>query len=305
MALRDGNEADAVVAAQERPVPAPRPRKTIVNIQPFTGKDSEDITEWLINWDTAAVANGWTEENQIQLIPAYLSGRAGRMFWRIPLEERQDLEQLKESLEELFNTEEKKFLARQKLQEITQGPRESVAEFSEKVDKLVIKGHDGLDSLERRDRIACEFFIKGLRPEIKETVWEKSPSSFQEAITAAERREVFLSSMGRRARVNTITDDVMATIQRFNEERVKSNDEIWRAIQDLTKAVENLTTQMNSQAKLGTRESVNTPQPRYQRARRPTNERVVCYRCNQPGHLQRACPLEVQRGSQSQNANRS
>ena len=105
---------------------------------------------------------------------------------------------MKESLEELFKTEEKKFLARQKLQEISQGPRESVADFSEKVDKLVIKGHDGLNSLERRDRIACEFFIKGLRPEIKETVWEKSPSSFQEAITAAERREVFPSSMGRR-----------------------------------------------------------------------------------------------------------
>ena len=76
MALREGNEADAVVADQERPVPAPRPRKTIVNIQPFTGKDSEDITEWLINWDIAAVANGWTEENQVQLIPADLSGRS-------------------------------------------------------------------------------------------------------------------------------------------------------------------------------------------------------------------------------------
>ena len=45
MALRDGNEADAVVAGQKIPLPAPRPKKTIVNIQPFTGKDSDDITE--------------------------------------------------------------------------------------------------------------------------------------------------------------------------------------------------------------------------------------------------------------------
>ena len=100
MAHRDENEADAIHVAPQRPVPVPRPRKTIVDIQPFTGKDNEDITEWMI--------------------PAYLSGRAARMFWRIPLEERQELEQLKESLEDLFNTEEKKFLARQKLQEIAQ-----------------------------------------------------------------------------------------------------------------------------------------------------------------------------------------
>ena len=39
MAPRGGNEADAVVVDQERRVQAPRPRKTIMNIQPFTGKD--------------------------------------------------------------------------------------------------------------------------------------------------------------------------------------------------------------------------------------------------------------------------
>eukprot|EP00795_Rhopilema_esculentum_P009761 gene9761-18282_t len=306
MAHRDENEADAIHVAPQRPVPVPRPRKTIVDIQPFTGRDNEDITEWMINWDIAAVANGLTDENQIQLIPAYLSGRAARMFWRIPLEERQDLEQLKESLEDHFNTEEKKFLARQKLQEIAQGPKESVAEFSEKIDKLVIKGHDGLDSLERKDRIACEFFIKGLRPEIKETVWEKSPRSFQEAITAAERREVFLNSLGRKSRVNTISDDVMATIQKFNEERVKSNEEIWKAIQNLTKAVESLASQAANKAQLASQEPVVALQPsRYQGARRPPNGHVVYYRCNQPGHIQRNCPQAAPRRSQQQNTNRS
>ena len=59
MAPRERNETDAVAVDQERRVLAPRPRKTIVNTQPFTGKDTEDITEWLINWDIAAVANKW------------------------------------------------------------------------------------------------------------------------------------------------------------------------------------------------------------------------------------------------------
>lgn len=176
------------------------------------------------------------------------------------------------------------------MQEIAQGSRESVAEFSEKIDRLVIKGQDGLDSFERRDRIARENFIKGLRPEIKQTAWEKSPRSFQEAITAAERREVFLNSVGRKSRINTITDDAMATIQKFKEELVRSNEEIWKAIQNLTKAVESLASQNANQALRAPQEPVVAFQPsRYQGAKRLPNEHAVCYRCNQPGHIQRNC----------------
>ena len=90
-----------------------------------------------------------------------------------------DLDELKDQLDETFNTEEKRFLARQKLQEVIQGPKESVAEFSERVDKLVVKGHDGLDGAERPDRIACESFVKGLRADIKEPVWENALHLFK------------------------------------------------------------------------------------------------------------------------------
>ena len=164
----------------------------------------------------------------------------------------------------------------------------------------MIKEHDGLYSLERRDRIACECSIKGIRPEVK-----KCPSSFQEAISTAEHKDVFLSSIGIKSRVNAITDDVMATIQRFNKVHVKRNEEIWKAIQDLTKAVENVTAQTNNHMKHATHESVGAPQSRYQRARRAIDEPVMCCRCNQPGHLQRACPSAVQKRSQSQNAKQS
>ena len=290
MAYREENEAVAAQLAPERPVPAPRPRRTIIDIATFSGKDKEDITEWLIKWDIAATANGWTDQHQLQMLPAYLSGRAARTFWKIPHETRQDLESMKEALEDLFNTEEKRFLARQKLQETTQGSRESVMDFAERIDCLVVKGHDGLDDGERRDRIACEQFIKGLRHEIKETVWEKCPQSFQEAITAAERREVYLNSMGKKSRVNEISEDVMATIQRFNEDRAKSNEEIWKAIQNLTSAVQNLAAQSAQSA---------APYPEFQSAQRG---RGTCFRCNQPGHIKRNCP---QNSNQNPTRNRS
>jgi len=80
--------------------------------------------------------------------------------------------------------------------------------------------------------------------------------------------------------VNNTTDDAMTTIKRFNEERAKSKDEIWMAIQNLTKAIENLVTQKRNQAKCATHETVGAPQPRHQRTRRPLHELIVCYRCN-------------------------
>ncbi len=43
---------------------------------------------------------------------------------------------------------------------MTQGPKESVVEFSERAEKLVTKGHDGLDDGAKQDRIACESFIR-------------------------------------------------------------------------------------------------------------------------------------------------
>ena len=286
MALREENDTAVPQDTAERSLG--RPRRTIVDIRPFSGKEDDDISEWLIRWEIAATANNWTSDQQLTMIPAYLTGRAARVFWRIPEEVRNNLDDLKDHLDETFNTEEKRYLARQKLQEVTQGPKESVAEFSERVDKLVIKGHDGLDGLERRDRIACESFIKGLRADIKETVWEKCPASFQEAIQAAERREVFLNSLGRRSRVNEVSEDLVGLIQKFNEERMKSTDEIWKAIQDLTTAVQGLAAQQL--------QATHTP-PLQPTSTKPESRgtALTCFHCRQSGHMKRNCPKRHQR----------
>ena len=61
-----------------------RPRRTIVDIHPFSGKEDEDISEWEI----AATASDWTPDQQLTMITAYLTGRAARIFWRMSRETR-------------------------------------------------------------------------------------------------------------------------------------------------------------------------------------------------------------------------
>ena len=132
-----------------------RPKRTILDICPFSGKEDDDISEWLIPWDIAATANKWTCDQQQTMIPAYLTGRAARVFWRLWDEIQSNSDDLKDHLDEIFNTKEKRYLARQKVQEVIQGSKE----FPERADKLVINGHDGVDGLDQQDIIACESFI--------------------------------------------------------------------------------------------------------------------------------------------------
>ena len=156
----------------------------------------------------------------------------------------------------------------------------------------MVKGHDGLDGAEQRNRIGCENFIKGLRADIKETVWEKCPASFQEAIQAAERREVFLSSLCRRSRINEVSDDLVGLVQKFNDERVRSNDEIWKAIQDLTKVVQGIAAQqaqpIHALPVPAVRASLETGKPS-----------PYMFYCCQPGHLKRNCPKKPQNATVS------
>ncbi len=84
-----------------------RSRRTIVDIKTFAGKE-EDIAEWLIRWEVAANVNNWIPDQQLTMMPAYLTGRAGRIFWRFPKNVRNNLEDLKDQLDETFNTQEKR-----------------------------------------------------------------------------------------------------------------------------------------------------------------------------------------------------
>ena len=103
-----------------------RPKRTIVDITHFKGRPDEDVLEWLVRWEVAASATGWTEEHQLIVLPAYLGERAARWYWRTPAGIRQNLDAVKDAAEDTFNTEENKLLARQELQEIYQKPRETV-----------------------------------------------------------------------------------------------------------------------------------------------------------------------------------
>ncbi len=66
----NNNEAISTAHGQENVREMVRPWRTIVDIRTFSGKEEEDIAEWLIRWEGAANANNWTPDQQLTMMLA-------------------------------------------------------------------------------------------------------------------------------------------------------------------------------------------------------------------------------------------
>eukprot|EP00795_Rhopilema_esculentum_P001918 gene1918-16426_t len=114
-------------------------KRSIVDIQYFAGRRSDDVNDWLEHWELAARVNDWDAEDELRRLPLYLKDNARRWFARQSEELKGNLDQLKNRLEDYFNNEDMRLLARGALAERKQRSRESVNEYAEAVETLARK----------------------------------------------------------------------------------------------------------------------------------------------------------------------
>src|SRR5439155_24309238 len=53
-----------------------RKELSIVKVEPFYGKETEDPYEWLESFEQAALANQWTRNRRVEIAPGYLRDAA-------------------------------------------------------------------------------------------------------------------------------------------------------------------------------------------------------------------------------------
>ena len=46
----------------------------------LSGKESENVDDWLYHFERVAVANGWSLEDRLEIAPAFLRGYASKWF---------------------------------------------------------------------------------------------------------------------------------------------------------------------------------------------------------------------------------
>src|SRR5687767_14267178 len=158
----------------------------------FYGKEEEDPTEWIRNFDRAAKANRWNEARKMQIIGSYLRGNAlhwyednERALTTKAIADEEDEENHKKRLykeftEEfmgIFTTREHKRSWRQQLENIKQRKDEKVDTYSNRFKRL----WKNVDPDGTHEEIYIQRYVDGLREELADKVYDKDPESIEGA----------------------------------------------------------------------------------------------------------------------------
>ena len=166
-------------------------RKSIVPIETFSGKNSEDISDFKENFLRAADINGWTGSLTAKILPSYLGGRAKDFYTNLAPGSRSSVEKTFRAMDCHFNSSAIRYQTRNTLAERGQKTNESVADFYQNISGLVRKAWGDLPRECQRQRL-LEYFIRGLRQSIRKVFFDDEPSSIEEALRKAEGREIYL-----------------------------------------------------------------------------------------------------------------
>ena len=119
----------------------------------FCGTSREDIHEWLSHWRCTVVANRWNDEQELQMLPAFLNGAAGRWYDKQTDAIKNNSDDLKTAMQQKHLTNEMRNLSRTQLTNRSQQDGEDVQKFADEIEKMVGRGYAHLGN-EARDEMA-------------------------------------------------------------------------------------------------------------------------------------------------------
>lgn len=233
----------------------------------FYGKEEEDPTEWIRNYNRAAQANRWDESRKMQLVGTFLRGNALHWFedneeiFNTKGEDESDEDFLKviftrysEEFIKIFTTREHKRSWRQQLESIKQKKEEKVDTYTNRFKRL----WRNIDPERNHEEIYIQRYVDGLKEELAEKVYDRDPETIEDAEKFAKKAET--NSNYRKVRKGT----------KETKEIKEEKDEV---IDELVKKFEKM------EIKLAEREF------------RKSSERrsYTCYTCGKEGHVSKNC----------------
>jgi len=181
----------------------------------FSGKDGEDVSTFISNFQRLADILEWPKEKQSKILPLCLKGTANIWCNSLPNLIRMSIDQLFVALNDYFLSSAVKYRLRQMLNERTQKEHESVSSYS--IDMMKLCNCLNVPHTER-----LIYFITGLRPDIKEAVVLHEPTTYQEAESFAKLKEV--ASDYPRLKNIDVSQIKQEIIKQLNEEGLMTPD---------------------------------------------------------------------------------
>ena len=148
---------------------------------PFHGKQTDDLNAFLSHFERYSEFCGWDSKQRLKALPLYLQGNAGSWYTSCP-DQFSTYESLVDALKNQFSNPASLWLWRQQLCSRTQGETETVANYASDIRRLCKR--IGLQDIDR-----TQYFIQGLRPDLKTHVILGQPKTLAEAENLANLKE--------------------------------------------------------------------------------------------------------------------
>ena len=210
-----------------------------------------DASEWFIRFEICSKANEWDNAKMALKLPTLMEGEALAVWLDIAEGEQADYKVVKEKVVEKMKP--MGFVALEEFHKRKMQPGEAVTTFSYNLKKLLNQAMTNLDPA-AREQVLLHQFLAGLPPSVSRQIR-----------ATVEARE--LEQTVKHARL------LMAISE---QEHTAAIPEDPSELQQLRKQVQNLTEHV----------AALTTQRHDERKQQPYR---CCFKCNQPGHLQRNC----------------
>ena len=139
---------------------------TEIHPTPFTGTATDNILDWIKNFDRIAAHNVWNDQKQLQVIPVNLKDTALNFYCSLPEQTKTDINLLKAALRDRYHTQDRLFNMRVKLHKLRQGS--SLETYINDLDTLA-------RNLELPEKQKIHYFIFGLKSTLKQALLIRQP----------------------------------------------------------------------------------------------------------------------------------
>ena len=258
-------------------------------IPKFSGSESEDVTEFLANFNRAARFYKFSEDRKAEALPLYLTSTASIWFNTTPGLAGQSFDYLADALKKQFHTDSDVWLLRQKLHDRKQLPTESVSDFAASIRRLCQRLN-----LPRTECV--NVFIQNLKPELKHYVILQRPETLEQAEMHARLKE----SLPDPKPVDRF-DELLDAITKLHTAPKPTPSPVVAAYRPPTRPTDSLphpsqhnqsisrddvTQMIRQELPRASNQRFNGPN---QRGRRTFDGRPICDFCSKPGHIMAVC----------------
>ena len=250
-------------------------------ITPETFDGTQDWEEYIKHFEDVAMWNEWNSEEKAAQLGLQLKGMARSLKTDLPSSVTRNYDALVSMLAKYFSCEGKEAAYQAEFRGRKREQNERLVDFGHELNRLCKKAFPKMERMSR-EQFVLEHFKQALDTDLRKHVQFQHPTTLEEAIVAAIEFEA-MDEGRHKTRKPVQVNVVQCGSGDSSSVQTPVTD---TSVQQILKLME-----QNMQASQRMFESV---QAMLDKIRRPTRRRdyshVVCFACNEKGHIQYSCP---------------